>query len=68
MIKSYAKENQIDLTLIKFENKEQAQNSPTPFTTYSIYNNGKFITHEILNEKKFESLFNKYKQNNKVGN
>lgn len=68
MIKSYAKENQIDLNLIKFENKEQAQNSPTPFTTYSIYNNGKFITHEILNEKKFESLFNKYKQNNKVGN
>lgn len=39
--------------LIKFEAKEQAQNAPAPFTTYSFFYNGEFITNEIFGEKKF---------------
>ncbi|MFR6041677.1 MAG: YoaP domain-containing protein [Dysosmobacter welbionis] len=29
---------------------------PTPFTTYSLFYNGRFVTHEILSEKKFDKL------------
>lgn len=35
------------------ETAEQAQSAPSPFTTYSLYYNGEFITHEILSKKKF---------------
>lgn len=36
--------------------REQAQNAPVPFTTFSLFYNGEFITHEILSEKKFEKI------------
>lgn len=56
VIDDYAKENDIKLTIFKYKNKEDAQNSLTPFSTYSLFYNGEFITHEILNEKKFKSI------------
>lgn len=56
IIKDYAKEKGIDLHTIRYEKKSQAQNAPTPFTTYSLYYNGKFITHEILSSKKFDNI------------
>lgn len=36
--------------------REQAQNAPIPFTTFSLFYDGAFITHEIQSEKKFEKL------------
>ena len=60
LLSNYMKDKDINFRIVKYENKEHAQNSTTPFTTYSIYYNGKFITHEILNEKKLESLICKY--------
>lgn len=36
--------------------REQAQSAPVPFTTFSLFYNGRFITHEILSEKKFEKI------------
>ena len=36
---------------------EEAQNSPAPFTSYSLFFDGKIVTHEILSEKKFETLW-----------
>jgi len=57
MAVDYAKEKGVDFRTIRYESKEQAQNSSTPFTTYSLYYNGKFITHEILSDKKFEEIF-----------
>ncbi|MFR2648494.1 MAG: YoaP domain-containing protein, partial [Blautia coccoides] len=41
---------------IRFESKEQAQNAPAPFTTYSLFYNGTFFTNEILSESKFEKI------------
>lgn len=35
---------------------EEAQNAPTPFTMFSLFYNGMFVTHEILSEKKFEKI------------
>lgn len=44
----------------KIETREQARMAPTPFTTFSLFYNGKFITHEILSEKKFEKIIEDY--------
>ena len=50
------KEHQIPVKRIKISKKEDAQNAPTPFTTYTAFLDGKFLTHEILNKKKFAAL------------
>lgn len=44
------------LKLVKFTGKEQAQNSPSPATTYSLFHKGKFVTNEILSEKKIHGF------------
>ncbi|MGL4522466.1 MAG: YoaP domain-containing protein [Bacilli bacterium] len=56
LLEKISKERGINFKAIHLQNKEEAQNAPTPFTTYSIFLNGKFVTHEILTEKKFEKL------------
>lgn len=47
------------LTLVQYQTKEQAQNAPAPFTTYSLFFEGKFVTNEILSEKKFIKFLDK---------
>ncbi|HPO79608.1 MAG TPA: YoaP domain-containing protein, partial [Candidatus Hydrothermia bacterium] len=49
------------LEIKKIQSKEEAQNAPSPYTTYSVFYNGQFLTHEILNEKKFDKLVEKIK-------
>ena len=46
----------IEFQTVHIQTKEAAQNAPTPFTTFSLFYNGEFITHEILSEKKFEKI------------
>ncbi|MDF2938342.1 MAG: acetyltransferase family [Paenibacillaceae bacterium] len=53
LIQELALERGIPCKLVKIKSAEQAQDSPAPFTTYSLFYNGKFVTHEILTEKKF---------------
>ncbi|MCL2544937.1 MAG: N-acetyltransferase [Clostridia bacterium] len=54
LIKALAEQRGTDVKLIKIETKEQAQNAPTPFPTYSFFDGGRFVTHEILGPAKFE--------------
>lgn len=56
LIENIAKERGVPFQSIRLETCEQAQNAPAPFTTYSLFYNGSFVTHEILSEKKFEKL------------
>lgn len=42
--------------LIQISSTEEAQQAPTPFPTYGLFYNGKFLTHEILSEKRAGSL------------
>lgn len=56
VIEAIAKEKCIPFRAIRFETTEQAQNAPSPFTSYSLFYNGDFMTHEILSEKKFEKI------------
>ena len=44
---------------VLLETAEQAQAAPAPFTAYSLFYDGAFVTHEILSEKKFEALIDK---------
>lgn len=37
---------------IRIETAEDAKNAPSPFTTYSFFNQGLFVTNEIFGEKK----------------
>lgn len=60
IIKQIADEKNIPFSLIKYNKKEDAQNSYSPFTSYSLFYNGVFITNEILSENKFEKLLDEY--------
>jgi len=44
------------LTEENIENKEQAQKHFVPYTIYSVFKNGKFVTQHILNEKYFDKF------------
>lgn len=56
LIEAVANAKSAPFKFIRFETTEQAQNAYAPFTSYSLFFNGKFITNEILSEKKFEKL------------
>ena len=50
--------NGIALKTVKLESRETAQNAPTPVTTYALFYNGKYVTNEQMNDKKFVKLYN----------
>lgn len=56
IIEAIAKEKCIPFQSIRLETTQQAQNAPSPFTSYSLFYNGGFVTHEILSDKKFEKI------------
>ena len=56
IIQDYAKSKSINLKLIKIDNLKKAKESPTPFTIYGLYKDGKFVTNEILTTKKFDTI------------
>ena len=56
VLSDIAKAHGAEMEVIHITSKEQAQSSPSPFTTFSLYYNGEFITHEIQSEKKFEKI------------
>lgn len=56
VIEEIAKFRKADFKLVHIVSKEQAQNAPSPFTAYSLFYKGEFVTHEILSDKKFEKI------------
>lgn len=56
ILEDMAKKKNVDFHAIHIITKEQAQNNPIPFTAFSLFYNGEFITHEIQSEKKFEKI------------
>ena len=56
LIEGIAKSKNVPFKSVRFETAEQAQNAPAPFTTYSLFYNGEFLTNEILSDKKFEKM------------
>ncbi|MBE7044517.1 MAG: GNAT family N-acetyltransferase [Ruminococcaceae bacterium] len=59
IITDIAKENSIKFKAIYLQSKEDAQNAPTPITTYALFLDGDYITNEQMNEKRFLKLIGK---------
>ncbi len=56
LLEKTAKENGIAFKAIKLDTKKEAQNAPSPITTYALFKDGEYITNEQLNDKKFLKL------------
>lgn len=57
LLEAAAREAGAEFHTVHIISREQAQNSPCPFTTFALYYDGRFITHEILSVSKFQKLF-----------
>ncbi|OLQ53675.1 GNAT family N-acetyltransferase [Bacillus licheniformis] len=49
----------IQFQSIQLSSKEEAQKSPAIWTTFSVFFEGEFVTHEIMSINKFEKLLHK---------
>lgn len=56
MLLEVAKEREVPFQAIRLETKEEAQNAPTPVTTYALFYNGEYVTNEQMNDKRFIKL------------
>ena len=51
-----AKAHGVALKIVHIDSREAAQNAPSPVTNFTIFQDGRFLTHEIQSEKKFLAL------------
>ena len=56
IVEQTAKELNVPFKAIHIGTKEEAQNAPTPITTYALFYNGEYLTNEQMNDKKFIKL------------
>lgn len=56
VIETIARENGVPFRSVHITNREEAQNAPTPVTTYALFCDGEYLTNEILSDKKFIKL------------
>lgn len=56
LIERMAGERGVSFRSERITSKEQAQSLPVPFSTYSLFYDGRLVASEILSEKKFEGL------------
>lgn len=58
-LRKVAESKGITFNSFRITTKEEAQNAPTIWTTFGLFYNGKFITHEMLSPNKFDKLLTK---------
>ncbi len=56
IIENIANEKGVKFKAIHIASKEEAQNAPTPITTYALFLDGKYLTNEQMNDKRFLKL------------
>lgn len=56
IVEKTAKEHKVKFKSIHLKSKLEAQNAPTPVTTYALFHDGNYITNEQMNDKKFLKL------------
>lgn len=56
IVEQTAREHGIPFKAIHLESRADAQNAPTPITTYALFYNGEYLTNEQMNERKFLKL------------
>lgn len=60
LVAQTAQKHGIHFTLVKVTTVHQAQNMLSPFTSYSLFYKGRFVTNEVLSEKKFEKILEEW--------
>ena len=56
ILEEVARDNGVEFRAIRIESREEAQNAPTPITTYALFCDGKYVTNEQMNDKRFLKL------------
>jgi len=56
IVEKTAKQHNIKFKAIHIKSKKEAQNAPTPITTYALFYNGEYLTNEQMNDTKFLKL------------
>ncbi len=56
VLEKTAKEHGVPFKAIHLESKEDAQNAPTPITTYALFCDGAYLTNEQMNDTRFLKL------------
>ena len=59
IVEQTAKQQGVQFRAVHITDKQTAQNAPTPITTYALFCDGKYITNEQMNDKKFIKLISK---------
>ena len=62
LVEATAKEHGVPFKSVHLESKEDAQNAPTPVTTYALFCDGEYLTNEQMNDKKFIKLLSRHSQ------
>ena len=58
VLEAVAKENGVPFKAIHLQSKSEAQNAPTPITTYAFFRDGEYLTNEQMNDKRFLKVLN----------
>ncbi len=56
IVEQTAAENGIPFRAVHLQSREEAQNAPTPVTTYALFHDGVYLTNEQMNDRKFLKL------------
>ena len=56
ILEETAKKYGISFKAIRIGSREEAQNAPTPITTYALFHDGEYLTNEQMNDTKFLKL------------
>lgn len=59
IVDSTAKAMGVKFKSVHLKSKTEAQNAPTPITTYALFYNGEYLTNEQMNDKRFLKLLSK---------
>ena len=56
IVEQTAKEHGVPFKAIHLQSRQEAQNAPTPVTTYALFHDGAYLTNEQMNEARFLKL------------
>lgn len=56
ILEKTAQEHGVPFQAIHIKSKAEAQNAPTPITTYALFKDGEYLTNEQMNDKRFLKL------------
>ena len=58
VLEAVAKEHGVLFKAIHLQSKSEAQNAPTPITTYAFFRDGEYLSNEQMNDKRFLKVIN----------